>query len=75
MRGIQRGLDILRLRTGDLANDLAGDGRHVLEIAPVPGRDPCAADEIVITGREGRLQRRNRAILNDGIHKPDPLPG
>ena len=48
VRGVERLLDVLGGRAGDLADDLAADRRAVLEVAPLRRRDPLAADEVVV---------------------------
>ncbi len=48
MRRIERQLDIFSRRTGDLANLLTGDRRHVGKVLAAHGRNPLPTDEIVI---------------------------
>src|SRR6056297_3520345 len=60
MRRIQREVHVFRTRARDLTDLGAGDRRDVVEILSLPGGHECVADEIVITGLEGRgmLARR-----------------
>ena len=46
--GIEREFDVLRGRTRDLAERLAGDRRDIVEVLSLDRRDPLAADEVVI---------------------------
>src|SRR5690554_2933686 len=50
MRSVERGLDILRRRAGDLRIDLARDRRDHIEILALRGRHEFTADKIIIAG-------------------------
>jgi hypothetical protein len=52
MCGIERQLDIRRVRPCDRGNDLAIDRRGVVEVAPVERFGPGTSDEIAIAGFE-----------------------
>jgi hypothetical protein len=55
MRGVEGELDVLGRRAGDLAEDLAGDRRDVLEVALELRLDVGAADEVVVAALIGDL--------------------
>ncbi len=67
MGGVERKLDIGGLRTGDLTHRLAGDGADIVEILAVDGRDPFAADEIVVAIAQGdpRIQGLDDLVKHD----------
>ena len=49
----ERGFHVRGVRAGDLAQDLAGDGRRVLEIAAGVRGDELATDEVVVAAGKG----------------------
>ena len=53
--GVERELDVLGGRAGDLAERLAGDGREVGEVLALDGRDPLAADKVVVARADADL--------------------
>ncbi len=55
MGSIERGLDIVLVRTRDLAERMAGDRRDVFEVFAVDRFDPAAADEIAVARFEWNL--------------------
>ena len=55
VRGVERGLDVGRVRARDLANRLAGDRRDVVEILAGVRRAPFAADVVVVALGERRI--------------------
>src|SRR5574337_1559067 len=57
MCGVERALDVLRVRARDLAERLAGDGSDVLEVLAAGGFQPLAADEVAVA----LLEERGRA--------------
>ena len=48
VRGVERQLDVGRAGVGHLRERLAGRRRHVVAVLPGGGRDPVAADEVLI---------------------------
>ena len=53
MRGVQRQIDIGLVRPRGLREDLAGDGRDIVEILAADRCGEFAVDEIVVAGLEG----------------------
>jgi hypothetical protein len=53
MGGVERKLDVGRLRPGDLADRLARDGADIVEIPAIDWGHPVAADEVVVAGPQG----------------------
>jgi hypothetical protein len=59
VRRIQRQIDIALAGAGNFAQRLAGNGGQVGIVFAVDGRDPVAANKVVITG----LQLEGKTIL------------
>ena len=55
MRRVEGRLDVLRIGTRDLADDLAVHRRSIVEVPARDRRDELAADEIVVAFGEGTL--------------------
>jgi hypothetical protein len=55
MRCIYRPLDIFGLGSRDLADDLPGRWRDIVKIPTLCGRNPFAADKVLVPGAQGNL--------------------
>jgi ParB family chromosome partitioning protein len=55
VRGIDGTLHILRLRSRDLTDDLPGGRADIVEITPLGGGDPFAADEVLVPSPQRQL--------------------
>ena len=53
MCGVECAIDISSIRAGDLAQNFSCDGRYIFEIGAGGGRDPLAADVVVILLADG----------------------
>jgi len=63
MRRVERGLDVRPLAARDLTDHLAGDRGDIVETAPVLGRHPFAADEVVVALRKRSRHRSGGVCL------------
>ena len=63
VRGVERGLDVLGVRAGDLADGWPVIGEMLSKYLPGLRRDPFAADEVVVALGEGDLAVRENSTL------------
>jgi len=79
VRGIERELDVLGGRARDLREDAACHRAQVVRVRALHGRDPLAADEVLVAllhlDGTARLARRGVRLLLDGCHRDAPLVG